>query len=323
MRQIMKEENESSNQVINANIDDKFKQFQESVDNLRKELFEHVKAELKKKDDALEERFKVIMEKVDRRGASSYAPSAASYAASAASAASTGPSDFGSAIPGFNKRMRFEPSATFSSGARNRASSAPGSSVNPNKVWVAGFPRPLLGMMLRTFLKDVVSAHMGSAMASQCDIDCRNGKKFGTIEFPSRIAANTFLDAVSGGSVKWTDPRDKSQHTIRLRKDKTAEQRDMGKLTSKLWTKTKALFEDKGTWQRGFSMGTMNSTEFFASDSADFWILYNFGKDEGNHYFATVPSESAAYAKWQVTAEELTAIATAAVTEAAAEAALA
>ena len=153
---------------------------------------------------------------------------------------------------------------------------------------------------------------MGPNIAKECSYDGRNNSSIGTVIFPSTESAKTFMD--TGRVVSWTDPRTSTAHEVRVRPDRTKEQRDLGKLTTKLWAYRKALLSSKHSWKTTTKMGIVKKDEFFISDGLDIWILFSFGKSASGAFEAHAKEGN--LDAWGITVDDLRQIATQACAEA-------
>ena len=273
LKKFIQTENSKTVKAMESNVE---KAIGAAMSTLRADLTKEFDEKLKLRDDA-------INKKIDEMQAKFSRPMPATAACVAADETAS-------------KRAR-------TGGSALRAASAPpsSSSSDPTKVWFLGFPRPLLGAALRDFMKKTVNDNMGPNLAKDCTYDGRNSSSLGTVTFPSGDAAKTFIDTIR--VVKWTDPRTSTSHDVRVRPDRTQEQRDLGKLTAKLWSHTKALLSSRQTWTSETKMGIMKKNEFFMSDGLDIWILFTFGKAANGAFEANAKEDN--FDVWGVTVEDL------------------
>ena len=134
----------------------------------------------------------------------------------------------------------------------------------PCKFWVMGFPRPLLQVQLRRFLREALSARLPEGMCNAASIQAGNLKQVASISFAGEHHANHFIEMCQVSEIVYEGAR------LSVKPDRSAEHRRVGKFTGTLWTLVKDHLTKTGKMHEHMHIGSQGPKGlFFVADQTE------------------------------------------------------
>jgi hypothetical protein len=177
-----------------------------------------------------------------------------------------------------------------------RAASAPPTKhpADPCRVWISGFPRPLLGTSLRNHAQ-VLLAVVPLPLREKITVKAYNLDKQFSLLFPTAASASDFITAARALEGMWTDPKDQKEHKIYIKPDRSIETRHVNKVLGHLWKLTYDKVSSDGNWKDGFKMGSSGPRgTLFISHDEDVHELFKvkYIRSNGSNDFTIEPVNS-------------------------------
>lgn len=138
--------------------------------------------------------------------------------------------------------------------ASGRSRSQPrqtGSSTGPKvgRVWVAGLPREVMPAVQQTIAKTIL-AGLDPAIAALAHVRPRQMSRSFPIDFGDAAIAHNVVTTLSKAPPSWTDPRNGVAVALRVRHDRTLEQRRTIAVLSALWRSATTALRGKPRSQK-------------------------------------------------------------------------
>lgn len=168
-------------------------------------------------------------------------------------------------------------------GASRRSGSAPparryGSADDEVRMWLVGFPSPLLKQVLERHAKEAIASMLPLYDAARVTVKARNVSRALPIIFKSSQDAQLAIDKIAEHPEKIVQVQHgKEIFKLRLRPDRTVEQRRKLAVTGRLWNEAQTVLTQAKQFVQGSSTGTTGKKGelFFARTEDEIFILFH------------------------------------------------